>query len=81
MDILHAQYYRTNNTGISMEQYVAPLRVHIENNLREFALGSEPRAKWEWMAGFYNQSLIRHALGNEPFEHLPMPSVVTGADE
>ena len=73
VDILHAGYYRTNNTGITMEQYIEPLRVHIENNLRELPLGSEPRSKWESMVGFYNLSLRRHNLGNRPFETLPIP--------
>lgn len=73
VDILHAGYYRTNNTGITMEQYIEPLRVHIENNLRDLPLGSEPRSKWEWMAGFYNLSLKRHDLGNSRFDNLPMP--------
>lgn len=75
VDILYAHYYRTNNTGITMEQYIEPLRVFIETNLRELPLGSEPRSKWEWMAGFYNLSLKRHGLGNKPFDTLPMSSL------
>ena len=73
VDILHAGYYRTNNSGITMEQYIEPLRVFIENNLSDLPLGSEPRSKWEWMAGFYNCALKRHGLGNKPFETLPIP--------
>ncbi len=74
VDILHPEYYRTRNTGLSYEDYVEPLRVYIHHNLRELPLGSEPRSKWEWMAGFYNGALIRHGLTNRRFDQLPMPT-------
>ena len=74
VDILHTEYYRTRNAGIAYEDYIEPLRVFIQNNLQELPLGSESRSKWEWMAGFYNQALVRHGLGNKRFDQLPMPT-------
>src|SRR5262245_10195263 len=67
VDILDPAYYRTQNTGLTFEDYIEPLRVYIQSNLQELNIGSNARSKWEWMAGFYNHSLKRHGLGNKPF--------------
>jgi hypothetical protein len=73
VDTLNVAYLRTNLAGIAMEQYFEMLRVHVLTNLQNLSLGSEPRSKWEWMAGFFNDALHRHGLAVEPFSSIPVP--------
>jgi len=73
VDTLHVAYLRTNAAGIPMEDYFMNLRASIAANLQDLPLGSEPRSKWEWMAGFFNSALTRHGLSNQPFASLPIP--------
>jgi hypothetical protein len=73
VDILHAQYLRSNAAQLPMEGYFNSLRVTILTNLESLPLGSEPRSKWEWMAGFYNRALKRHQLSSQPFSYIPIP--------
>jgi hypothetical protein len=73
VDVIHPYYLRGNQIGIPFEDFFLQLRAHIFQNLVTLALGSEARAKWEWMAGFYNSALQRHSIGTKPFEVLPIP--------
>ena len=74
VDVLDPNYLRTNAAGIPFEQYFLQLRAHIQQNLERLDLGSDPRCKWEWMAGFFNAALTRHSIGTRPFESLPIPA-------
>ncbi len=73
VDILYADYLRTNKDGIPREDYFRRVRNNINLALKndDLRLGSDARSKWEWMAGFFNAALTRHGLSTEPFTSLP----------
>ncbi|WP_342714093.1 hypothetical protein [Bradyrhizobium sp. B039] len=73
VDVLHAGYLPTNAAQLPFEEFFDPLRVHIEASLRNLQLGSDARAKWEWMAGFFNDALVRHEISTKRFSSLPLP--------
>jgi hypothetical protein len=66
VDILQPYYLRETSVGLPYEQYFQALRVHIMNNLRDMPPGSPQRAKWEWMAGFFNEAILRHRVNVPP---------------
>jgi hypothetical protein len=73
VDVLHSAYLRENEAGTPQEQYFQIIRIHINTNLERMPLGSPERAKWEWMAGFFNEALTRHGINTLPFASLPLP--------
>jgi hypothetical protein len=73
VDILHPAYSRNNTVGLPFEFSFRQYRAHILQNLSTLPFGSEPRSKWEWMAGFFNDALERHQISGEPFDSIPVP--------
>ena len=73
VDVLHTNYFRESAAGLPHEGYLRAFRVHIHSKLQDMPLGSPERSKWEWMAGFFNDALVRHPEDVEPFESLPLP--------
>ena len=73
MDILHPYYLRETAAGLQYEGYFQTLRNRIVANLQDMPLGSPERSKWEWMVGFFNEALNRHAINVQQLTSLPIP--------
>jgi hypothetical protein len=73
VDVLHTGYLRGTAEGLVYEEYFKMLRVHIETNLYNMQLGSPEWTKWEWMAGFFNDAIVRHQINVRQFDALPIP--------
>ncbi|MGY6281926.1 hypothetical protein ACXIT0_03450 [Methylorubrum extorquens] len=74
LDVLNPVYVRSAHIHGGIEDFYAQVRERINSNLLSAPLGSAPRAKWEWFAGFYNDALKRHGVNAESFTELPMPA-------
>jgi hypothetical protein len=62
VDVLKPYYLRETSAQLPYEPYFHALSVRISNNLQEMPPGSPEREKWAWMAGFFNEAIVRHQI-------------------
>ena len=78
-DTLHPIYVDDSYyPGKRIDEITAPVfekcKSNINSALKACPLGSPPRGKWEWMAGFFNAALRRHSINSvSPFIDIPLP--------
>jgi hypothetical protein len=75
VDVLHTFYLRETEAGIPYEPWFQTFRAHVQVKMEAMPLGSPERSKWDWMAGFFNEALVRQSIGIgvQPFTSLSLP--------
>ena len=76
VDILHPSHISGLHNYGHQEDVFVKYRSYIVNTLEQLQPGCAARGKWEWMAGFLNQSIKRHSISVPPIKAFPFPSVI-----
>jgi hypothetical protein len=72
-DTLNPHFIRGLETYGRQESAFQQYLSHIVTNLERLQPGSIARGKWEWMAEFFNQAIVRHSINVQPIKSFPFP--------